>query len=274
MRVSSSISAMPAIPQYVSIIKDEESSANKWEKTSVSTQQAVAAFKSDASSIKTPQQLLKNYKALKVVLGAYGMSSAIGETAVLTKLMTQDPTSAKSLAQTSGNSSWKAFAKAFSDWSTSPLASADTVQKITQNYLTNSYEDSLQTETPGLGDALYFTRTAKTNMTLENVMADPKLLKVAEVVSGFDTTQFGALDYDQQVRLLGSKLDLSKLSTTKGIQQFAQQYLALLQIHPTKTTTPASMLTLYGGSGSTTSILSLFTGDSSDSSSSLYSMLF
>ncbi|WP_252348959.1 DUF1217 domain-containing protein [Gluconobacter cerevisiae] len=274
MRVSSSISAMPAIPQYVSIVKNEESSANKWEKTSVPTQQAVSAFQNDASSIKTPQQLLKNYKALKVVLGAYGMSSAIGETAVLTKLMTQDPTSAKSLAQTSGNSSWKAFAKAFSNWSTSPLASADTIQKITQNYLTNSYESSLETETPGLGDALYFTRTARTDMTLENVMADPKLLKVAEVVSGFDSTQFGALDYDQQVRLLGSKLDLSKLSTTKGIQQFAQQYLALLQIHPTKTSTPASMLTLYGGNGSTTSILSLFTGDSSSSSSSLYSALF
>ncbi|KXV43405.1 DUF1217 domain-containing protein [Gluconobacter roseus] len=273
--MSSSISAMPAIPQYVSIIKNEDSSANKWEKTSVSTQQAVAAFKEDASSIKTPEQLLKNYKALKVVLGAYGMSSAINETAVLQKLMTQDPTSSKSLAQTSGNSSWKAFANAFSDWSTSPLSSADTVQSITQSYLTNSYEDSLQTETPGLGDALYFTRTATTDMTLANVMSDPKLLKVAEVVSGFDTTQFGALDYDQQVRLLGSKLDMSKLSTTKGIQQFAQQYLAMLQIHPTKTTTPASMLTLYGGDGSTNGILSLFTGSSSsDSSSSLYSALF
>ncbi|MBF0861177.1 DUF1217 domain-containing protein [Gluconobacter kanchanaburiensis] len=273
--MSSSISAMPAIPQYLSIIKNEDSSANKWEKTSISTQQAVTAFKQDAASIKTPEQLLKNYKALKVVLGAYGMSSAIGETAVIQKLMTQNPASSTSLAQTSGNSSWKAFAKAFSDWSTSPLASADTVNSITQSYLTNSYEGSLQKDTPGLGDALYFTRTATTDMTLANVMSDPKLLKVAEVVSGFDTTQFGALDYDQQVRLLGSKLDLSKLSTTKGIQQFAQQYLAMLQIHPTATTTPASMLTLYGGDGSTTGILSLFTGDSGSSSgSTLYSALF
>ncbi|MQR97759.1 DUF1217 domain-containing protein [Gluconobacter aidae] len=273
--MSSSISAMPAIPQYVSIIKDEESSANRWEKTSVSAQQAVTAFQKDAASIKTPEQLLKNYKALTVVLGAYGMSSVIGQTAVIKDLMTQDPTSSKSLAQTSGNSAWKAFANAFSNWSTSPLASSATVQSITQSYLTNSYEDSLQTETPGLGDALYFTRTATTDMTLANVMSDPKLLKVAEVVSGFDTTQFGALDYDQQVRLLGSKLDLSKLSTKQGIQQFAQQYLALLQIHPVTSTTPASMLTLYGGSGSGTSILSLFTGNSSsDSSASLYSALF
>lgn len=273
--MSSSISAMPAIPQYLSIIKDEDSSANKWEKTSVSAQQAVKTFQTDAASIKTPEQLLKNYKALTVVLGAYGMSSIIGQTAVLKDLMTQDPTSTKSLAQTSGNSSWKAFAKAFSDWSTSPLASSDTVQSITQSYLTNSYENSLQTETPGLGDALYFTRTATTDMTLSNVMADPKLLKVAEVVAGFDTTQFGALDYDQQVTLLSSKLDMSKLSTTKGIQHFAQQYLALLQIHPVATTTPASMLTLYGVSGSSTGILSLFTGSSgSDSGSSLYSALF
>jgi len=271
--MSSSISAMPAVPQYLSIVKDEQASVNRWEKTSSSSQQALTAFKAEASSITTPDQLLKNYKALKVVLGAYNMSSNIDQTAVLKQLMTQDPTSSKSLAQRSGNASWKAFATAFSDWSTSPLSSEDTLSKIAQNYLTNGYESSVQNETPGLGDALYFTRTVTSDMKLSSIMADPKLLKVAEKVCGFDTTQFGALDYDQQVRLLGNKLDLSRLSTSQGVQRFAEQYLALLQISPEASTTPASMLTLYGSGGTSDGILSLFTGSSSSSSSSLYSAL-
>ncbi|EHH68538.1 DUF1217 domain-containing protein [Gluconobacter morbifer] len=272
--MSSSISAMPAVPQYLSIVKDETSSVTRWEKTSVSSQQAVAAFQKDASSITTPDQLLKNYKALTVVLGAYGMSSAISQTAVLKQLMTQDPTSSTSLAKTSGNTSWQAFAKAFSDWSTSPFSSSETVDSIAQGYLTSSYENSVQTETPGLGDALYFTRTVTSDTTLAGIMADPKLLRVAEVVSGFDTTQFGALDYDQQVRLLGSKMDMSRLKTTQGVQKMAEQYLALLQVHPQTSSTPASMMTLYGGGGSSTSILSLFTGNtSSDNTNPLYSAL-
>lgn len=269
--MSTSISA---IPQYLSIIKNEDGSADKWEKTSASTQNAVSGFQEAAASIKTPEQLLNNYRALSVVLGAYGMSSAINQTAVIKDLMTQDPSSSKSLAQTSGNPTWKAFAKDFSDWTTSPLSSPDTIAKLSQNYLTNAYETSLNSDSSGLGDALYFTRTVTTDMKLENIMADPKLLKVAEVVSGFDPTQFGALDYDQQVRLLGQKLDMSKLRTKSGIQQFAQQYLALLQVHPDTSATPASLLTLYGANASSSGIIALFTGNAgANAGASLYSAL-
>ena len=172
MCLTSPISAKPAVPQYHYFVKVEHTAGTTWEKTSTDSQQALTAFKSEASSITTPDQLLKNYKALKVVLGAYDMSSNIDQTAVLKQLMTQDPTSSTSLAQRSGNASWKAFATAFSDWSTSPLASADTVSTITQKYLTNGYENSVQDEPPGLGDALYFTRTVTSDTKLIIIMSD------------------------------------------------------------------------------------------------------
>ncbi|WP_240775272.1 DUF1217 domain-containing protein [Neokomagataea tanensis] len=174
-----------------------------------------------------------------------------------------------------GNATWKAFAKDFSDWSTSsPLSSQTVLDKIGQNYLTNSYENSVQTQTPGLGNALYFTRTVTSDTKLVNIMADPKLLKVAVTVAGFDPTQFGALDYPEQQRLLSAKLDLKQFSTPQNTQKFAQRYLATLQIRPEKTSTPASMLTLYGAGGGSNTILSLFGADSgSTSSTSLYSAL-
>ncbi|GBR54578.1 hypothetical protein AA106555_1726 [Neokomagataea thailandica NBRC 106555] len=266
---------MAAIPQYLTIIKNEQKSVQQWTKTSPQTQQTIATFQKDAASITSPDQLLKNYRALSVVLGAYGMSSALGQTAVLRQLMTQDPSSTTSLAARGGNATWKAFAKDFSDWSTSsPLSSQTVLDKIGQNYLTNSYENSVQTQTPGLGNALYFTRTVTSDTKLVNIMADPKLLKVAVTVAGFDPTQFGALDYPEQQRLLSAKLDLKQFSTPQNTQKFAQRYLATLQIRPEKTSTPASMLTLYGAGGGSNTILSLFGADSgSTSSTSLYSAL-
>ncbi|MBR0559563.1 DUF1217 domain-containing protein [Neokomagataea anthophila] len=272
--MSVSLPTMAAVPQYLSIVKDEQKSVQQWTKTSPQTQQTLQAFQKTAAQITTPDQLLKNYRALSVVLGAYGMSSSMGQTALLRQLMTQDPTATTSLASRGGNAAWKAFAKDFSNWSSSPLASSTVLSKISQNYLTNSYENTVQTQTPGLGNALYFTRMVTNDTKLVNLMADPKLLKVAVTVAGFDPTQFGALDFPEQQRLLGSKLDLKQLATPQGVQKFAQRYLALLQIHPEKTSTPASMLTLYGASGGQNGILSLFgVDDGNSSTSSLYSAL-
>lgn len=272
--MSVSLPTMAAIPQYVSIVKDEQKSVQQWTKTSPQTQKTLQVFQKTASQITTPDQLLKNYQALSVVLGAYGMTSSLGQTALLRQLMTQDPTATTSLASRGGNTAWKAFAKDFSDWTSSPLASSSVLSKISQNYLTNSYENTVQTETPGLGNALYFTRMVTSDTKLVNLMADPKLLKVAVTVAGFDPTQFGALDYSEQQRLLGKKLDLKQLANPQSVQKFAQRYLALLQMHPEKTNTPASMLTLYGASGGKNSILSLFgAGDGQASTSSLYSAL-
>ncbi|QDH16175.1 DUF1217 domain-containing protein [Swingsia samuiensis] len=253
-------SAMPAVPQYLSIIKNESIAVQHWQKTSPLSENIVSSFKDVAGSILTPEQLLHNYKALSVVLGAYGMSSVQGETAVLKQLMSQNPSSSNSLAARSGNPSWQLFAKDFSSWSVSPFSSKDFISKIVNNYWMNAYEKNVQHQTSGLGDALYFSRIMKPGMKLENVMADPKLLKVVERVSGFDPTQFGTLGYNEQVRLLSQKLDLSKLNNSEKIQRYAQQYLALLQIHPEKVKSNDTILTLYGESGDSDGILSLFTG--------------
>ena len=134
------------------------------------------------------------------------------------------------------------------------------------------YEDSSALSDNGVGNALYFTRTMSSITSLSQLMSDPILLKVAETVSGYNPDQFGALDYDQQVRILSKKVDLTKLSTPKQIQQYAEQYLAMLQINPQTPDTPASMLDLFGGS-SDDDILSLF-GDDSSFSGDLYSSLF
>jgi len=268
-----SVSGLSAVGQYILDTKDETASVATYTKTDCTDAGLVKKFEQSAPSLTSASALLDNYSALKVVLGAYGMSSIINETAVLKDLMTQDPTSKTSLAVTSGNATWKAFATAFSSWDPSPFASSDTVSSIVQGYMTGQFETSEGTATPGLDNALYFTRKASGVTTLAGLMSDSTLLKVVETVSGYDPTEFGALSYDQQVHMLQNKVSMSDFSTPAKIQQYAERYLAILQFNPQTTTPTPTLLSLYGSDGTNTGILSLFTsGTSSSSSTGLLSL--
>ncbi len=245
--------------------------------TDALVQSGIVSFKNAAGSITTASAMLANTAVLNVVTGAYGVDAANNEATLLKTLLTQDPSSASSLAKASGKAAWQSFADDFKVWgvnggSVSPTPFTSTkITNIVADYQLRQYENSKALSDNGVGNALYFTRVMSSITTLSQLMSDPTLLKVAETVSGYDPDQFGALDYDQQVRLLSKKVDFSKLSTPKQIQQYAEQYLALLQINPQTPDTPASLLDLFGGS-SDDDILSLF-GDSS-SSGDLYSSLF
>ncbi|MDG6094644.1 DUF1217 domain-containing protein [Acetobacter sp. AN02] len=261
--------------------KDEDKYSDTYAKTDAQTLGEVGQFRKIAPEIKTADDLLNNYKALTVVLGAYNLGSLQNSRALVKALMTQDPTSDTSVAAKSKNPTWIAFAKDFSAWqgtssSTSaadqPFGTADKISAIITKFQKNQFEDSLNEDDSGVGNALYFTRTMTDSMNLTNIMGDTKLLKVVETVSGFDPTTFGALSYDQQVRMLSKVVKTSDFSTPEKIKQYAERYLAMLQINPQPSSKPATMLSLYGADGSSNSILSLF-GDSSGSSS-LVSALF
>ncbi|WP_220790220.1 DUF1217 domain-containing protein [Gluconacetobacter takamatsuzukensis] len=163
-----------------------------------------------------------------------------------------------------------------SDSTVSNTVDGISVGQTLANFEKTQYENNTANQDSGVGDALYFTRTmgAGKITDLAGLMSDSTLLKVVEVVNGYDPDQFGVLDYDQQVRLLQNKVDFSKLKTTQQIQQYAERYLAMLQINPPSTDKPASMMDLFGGGSSNSGIVSLFGAGSSSSSSSLYSSMF
>ncbi|NLI28346.1 MAG: DUF1217 domain-containing protein [Acetobacter sp.] len=269
----SSISGLSPVSMFILDQKDEVTSATQWVKTDVSTLSNVEKFKAEAGSITSADDLMGNYRALSVVLGAYGLSSLQNSTALVKDLLTQNPSSSSSVAARSSNVSWLTFARAFSDWNSSssdgsqPFDTTDKIDAVVQKYEMNQYENSLNTDNSGVGNALYFARTMTASTSLAQVMSDSKLLKVVETVSGYDPTTFGALDYDQQVRLLQKTFKSSDFSSPEKIQHYAERYLGMLQISPQTTTSPATLLTLYGSDGSGDPILSLFGATSSNLSS-------
>jgi hypothetical protein len=247
------------IASFLRITADEQSAVSTYEAGSVASQRSVAHFTAAAATIATPQALLKDYRSLGVVLGAFGMSSMIGETAIIAKLMTQDPSSSTSLAQTSGNALWQRFAKNMSGWTstTTPLQSASNVSAISSQYLTNQYETAQGDSTPGMQQALYFGRTMNGKATLNTIMSDPTQLNVVETVSGLDPMQFGALDFTQQQAILTKAIDLSSFSTPAGIRRYTEQYLAMTAANPPSSAPTYSVATLFGASDGSTSLFSI-----------------
>jgi hypothetical protein len=239
------------------------------------TKTTIAWFQKQAPTITTPDALLKDYRSLQVVLTAFNMSSDISDTAVLKPLMTQNPADASSLASRSGNPSFQLFAKQMSTWQPPPLSNPASVAAIVNQYATANYETSQGQQDPGMKEALYFRRMIGSVKSINQLMADPVLTKVAVGGAGLPQ-QFGLLDYSQQVPILTKAIDLTKFTKPAYVDQFVEQYLFQNQASQSGAASATGILSLLGGSGATsgTDLLStLFAGSASSSQGSVGGLL-
>ena len=208
----------------------------------------IAYFEKVAPTLTTPDKLLGNYRALSFVTTAYGLGSEVNQTALLRKLMTQDPTASTSLAQQLADNNYRAFANALSTWTPPPFSNQATVSSTVAKYQEQSFEASVGTDNSALREARYFTNAIPGVTKLTQIMADPALLDVVRTALGIPDS-FGNLTYDQQVKILTPRVDLTKFQTPAGISKFVNQYLAQDEIAQSKTSSNP-LLSLFNGSTS------------------------
>ncbi len=270
--MSSVTSLLPAIPTYLADIKDETGKAEKWAKTDVTAKVDIADLESSADKLDTAKDLLKDYKALKTVLTAFGMEGSISSTALLKQLMTQDPTSSTSLAQKSGNATWLRFAKAMNGYATNPFADSEGLASVVSSYTVAAYEKAQGNMVVGLKQALAFQRTASAITSANSLILNPDALKVVVSQTGLNYAQFATLGYSQQVSLLNRTVTFSDFQDTKKVNQLAEQYLLQAGQDPTNwgavDATTYTITSLFGAN-STPSVLDLF----GSSTSTSYSVL-
>ncbi len=210
----------------------------------------IAYFKSVAPTLTTPAKLLANYRALTFVATAYGLGSQVDQTAILQKLMTQNPNSTSSLAQQLSDNNYRVFANALSNWTPPPFSTQSGVNAAIAGYQLHSFDASVGTDSPSLREALYFTQTAKGATSLYQLMSDPALLNVVTTALGIPAA-FGNLTFQQQVAILTPRVNMSQFSTTAGVAKFVNQYLAMDQVNQITAGSTASdpLLALFGNGG-------------------------
>jgi hypothetical protein len=113
-----SISANPggAIAAYLVDTKNEQTLATKWASGNAQMQADIAYFKAQAPKLTSADALMKDYRSLKVVLGAFNVSNLLTSPALTKQLLTQDPSSSSSTVQKIGSSSYQIFANAFNQF--------------------------------------------------------------------------------------------------------------------------------------------------------------
>jgi hypothetical protein len=219
----------------------------------------IAYFKSVAATITTPDALLKNYRALTFVATAYGLGSQVDQTAILQKLMTQDPTASTSLAQQLSDNNYRTFANAMSTWSPPPFSTQTGINAAIAGYQQHSFDTSIGTDSVPLQEADYFTQNAKGLTSIFQIMSDPALLSVVTTALGIPAA-FGNLSFDQQVAILKPRVDMTQFATAAGVATFITKYLAMDQLNQITSGAAASspLLALFGnGNGNSQQGLTL-----------------
>ncbi len=248
--MSGTVGASP-IDLYTLYAKNEPSRAAASIKSNAQATALIGYFTKAAPGITSPDALLKNYKALSVVLGAFNLPDAIGNTAILRKLLTQDPTAKTSLANTLGNVKYKLLAQALSNWRTPPFATAGAVKQIVQAYTVNTFETAANAEAPGLANALYFTREAPSLKSVAAVQSDSNLLAVVITSLGLPVQNYEQLDFDQQTAILKGKFHPTDLQKPAYVTKAAEQYLVAQQSNAAAGPAPGSVAALYDDNADT-----------------------
>ena len=247
-------STISALPIYKLVSGNEDARVLSFEKSDAQTRADIAYFSKNAPNIKTADALLKDYRSLSIVLSAFGMTSALQQTALLKKLMTQDPTSKTSVAQHLANPTYLRFATAMAQFKTSPFANKANVDAVVKALGTQNYEASEDMQAPGMADALYFKRSIGTLTTVSQLMADPRLLKIAQVATNMPD-QFGTLDYSFQVKLLSKQITMKNFQSSAYVDKFVGRYLTIASATTATLTDTTGALSILSGSGSATNIL-------------------
>lgn len=262
------ISSIPALLVYQVESANESAKVTAFEKSDPLTHADIAYFIRQAPKLKTPDALLRDYRSLSIVLSAFGMKVSLRQTALLRKLMTEDPSNKNSVVQKLANPTYLRFASAMGQFKTPPFTSRVNVNAVVKAVGTQNFEAAQDFLSSGISDALYFKRSIPALTTITQLMSDPRLLKVAQVATNMPD-QFGLLDYNFQVKLLTKQLSMKDFQNPGYVDKFVGRYLAVTSTSNAGATNIAGTLSILQNSGSADNVLSALLPQSSDINSVL-----
>lgn len=195
-------------------------------------QRDIAAFTKAVQSAKTPQQLLADPTVLKVLLTANGLGSDANYPALAQKALMSNPSDPHSLAnQLSGsNSQWLSAAQTyqFATKGLSIIQDPKVLSTITNGYAEVLWRQSLDKQTPGLSNALYFIQNASTFTSADQILGDSVARSVVTTALGIPQ-QLAYQPLSAQQQAITSQLTISDLQKPGFVQSFADRYLAVMQ---------------------------------------------
>jgi hypothetical protein len=211
-------------------------------------QLAIQAFTKAVNSATSIKSLLSNPDFLKVFLTANGLGSETGYTALAQQALLSNPSDSSSLANklVTTNSAWLSTVQTydFSKDGLSAVQNAKVISTIANGYAEVQWRESLDKQTPGLSNALYFLANASSLTTPDQILGNSVARTVVSTAFGIPE-QIAYQPLQAQEQAISSHVDFSKLSDPHYVQSITDRYLVQLQAGSSSSSSAASLTSLF-----------------------------
>ncbi len=188
---------------------------------------AMEQFKRAVDRAPDIKAALRDPRVLQVLTTALGIPEGASQTGLATRVLLSDLSDKKSLANTLGDKRWKSAAETL-QLAARGLASLrdPKMQAALGDGLRRAqWNDNLETEQAGLGDAVLFReRATSVDNNIYAVLGDPIIRRVVTGALGLPP-QLAIQSVEAQARAVSARLDIRKLEDPKEIQRLAERYL-------------------------------------------------
>lgn len=195
-------------------------------------QRDIAAFTKAVNTAKSPKDLLSNPTVLKVLLTANGLGSQVNFPALAQKALLSNPKDPNGLANqlASTNTQWLATAQLYQFYSQglSIIKKQSTITTIANGYAEVLWRQSLDKQTPGLSNALYFIQNASKFTNATQILGDSIMRSVVTTALGLPQ-QIAFQPLNAQEQAINSRVDMTKFQNKNFVQSFTDRYLAINQ---------------------------------------------
>jgi hypothetical protein len=187
---------------------------------------AIAAFTTAVNSAKSVKQLLSNPAVMNVLLTANGMSDQIGYTALATQALTSNLSDPNSLANTLTDTRWQTLARTYNFQANGlkAIQSPTVIASVASAYATATWQNSQDSVTPGLSNALAFRSQASSITSVDQILGNQTLFDVATTALGIpQTIVYQPLEARQKA--ISERLNVADLQKPAFVESFVQKYL-------------------------------------------------
>lgn len=186
----------------------------------------IKQFTAVLAAAKTPEELLADPTALKVLLTANGLGSQVANKALATRALLGDPANPKALANQLSDKRWLGVNKTyeFATKGLTILKDPKTIAAVTNGYAEVLWRTNLDQTTPGLSNALDFLQRASKIVNVDQVLGDPTFRAVITTTLGVPK-QIAFQTLTAQEQSISTRIDLKKFQDPKFVSQFTQRYL-------------------------------------------------
>jgi hypothetical protein len=187
-----------------------------------------AHYLATIDTVKTIDDFLKNDRLFRFAMRAAGLGDMAYAKGFMRKLLQEGVDGSSALANKLADPRYKAFVKTFNfaRYGTLTTTFAATRQGTVDQYVRQALEEKVGAQSEGARLALYFQRKAPEIANAYGILADPALLKVAQVALDILPATRTA-DIDTQARLIEAKLKVSDLQDPAKLDRFLQRFASL-----------------------------------------------